>query len=248
MSTSTIDWGGVLQVVPPASMASKALQQVQAPQSTVVISNPYDLEPVRKALAAYEEELGRMQAQAEKMNVIDQTTLERATELGIKCRTVEKAVEAARETFKRPAYDYGKGIDNLANAYKSKAKAAADVLAKKVGTYQAKVRAAEMEQLRKQQEETRALQARIDEEARAANVDTVVVPIPKAVPTSNTVHTSTGKATTVSRWVCRITDAASVPREYCTPTQTLLNDAVKAGIRNIPGCTIEQETTARFGA
>jgi hypothetical protein len=35
-------------------------------------------------------------------------------------------------------------------------------------------------------------------------------------------------------------DAALVPREYCTPDEKLIKEAIEAGVKEIPGCTIEE--------
>ncbi len=43
-------------------------------------------------------------------------------------------------------------------------------------------------------------------------------------------------------WKVEIIDEKLVPREYCDPVMTLLRDAVKRGVREIPGTRIFQET------
>jgi len=43
-------------------------------------------------------------------------------------------------------------------------------------------------------------------------------------------------------WKVEITDENQVPREYCDPNMTLLRDAVKRGVREIPGTRIFEET------
>lgn len=55
-----------------------------------------------------------------------------------------------------------------------------------------------------------------------------------------------GVAYGAKRWVCVIVDPALVPREFCAPVQKLLNDAVKQGVRSIPGCEIKEEQGLRF--
>ena len=50
----------------------------------------------------------------------------------------------------------------------------------------------------------------------------------------------------VKRWVCTVLDPAAVPKEYCEPVKKLLDDAVKMGAREIPGCKIEEITETRF--
>ena len=210
--------------------------------------DPYDMEPIRAKLAPYEAELSNMKAEADALEVQDDASAECATVLGVQCRKIEKAVESARELFKRPALDYGRNIDSLAKTYTTKAQAAAGTLSRKVAAYHNKKKLEELARLKKEQEEAAKLQAKLDAEAKKAGTDAVQVVMPKAVPVAGPIRAENGKAVIATKWVCIIEDAALVPREFCEPVQKLLNDAVKQGVRKIPGCKIEEQSTARFGA
>jgi hypothetical protein len=92
-----------------------------------------------------------------------------------------------------------------------------------------------------QNEETReALKQEIAEETAAAQA-----PTPQAAPIvpekAAMVRTSDGAGFTKFKWVCRIVDPDLVDRKYCEPSQKHLDEAVKGGVRNIPGCVIEEE-------
>ncbi len=58
----------------------------------------------------------------------------------------------------------------------------------------------------------------------------VVAPLPQ--------RTHAGAATR-KRWTATVTDPAQVPREYLVVDQRLINAAVKQGVREIPGVSIE---------
>lgn len=76
----------------------------------------------------------------------------------------------------------------------------------------------------------------------APSVPELVVP-----QTSGAVRTENGGAAYGAKnWVCTIVDPSLVPREFCAPVQKLLNDAVKQGVRSIPGCEIKEEKALRF--
>jgi hypothetical protein len=111
-----------------------------------------------------------------------------------------------------------------------------------------KAREAE-EALKKETDEAArlALQRTIDEETEAANAPPQVAVAPVIPEIPRAVRANSGSAHQKKRWVCRIVDPAEVPRQYCAPIQTLLNEAVKSGMRNIAGCVIEEisETTFR---
>lgn len=210
--------------------------------------NQLDIEPIRLQLAEYEGLLDELYKEAEQITVNDEPASIKATELGVQLRQISSRVNEARTFFKRPALEFGKSIDSLAKRYTTKADSAASILAVKVGKYQAIKKKEELERLQKEQSAVRKLQAQLDKEADKAGIEAPVVPVPKYALPSNIVRTNAGKASVVERLVCKIVDPDLVPREFCEPKQSLLNEALKRGIKNIPGCVIEVEAKARFSA
>jgi hypothetical protein len=84
-------------------------------------------------------------------------------------------------------------------------------------------------------------------EAQANAVEAPSVPNPVFPQASGPVRAENGgSAYSAKNWVCTIVDPSLVPREYCAPVQKLLNDAVKQGVRSIPGCEIKEDTSVRF--
>jgi hypothetical protein len=95
--------------------------------------------------------------------------------------------------------------------------------------------------------EIEAARKAAEEEARKHEVVAPTVTAPVVPATNNVTRTETGtSAHQVKNWKCRIVNASLVPREYCEPSTKLLNDAVKLGIREIPGCIIEETQDTRF--
>ena len=84
-------------------------------------------------------------------------------------------------------------------------------------------------------------------EAKANAIEAPSVPDPVVPQASGPVRAENGgTAYGATSWVCVVVDPALVPREFCAPVQKLLNDAVKQGVRTIPGCEIKEETSVRF--
>ncbi len=84
-------------------------------------------------------------------------------------------------------------------------------------------------------------------EAKANAIEAPSVPAPVIPQASGPVRAENGgTAYGATTWVCTIVDPSLVPREFCAPVQKLLNDAVKQGVRVIPGCEIKEETSVRF--
>jgi len=118
-------------------------------------------------------------------------------------------------------------------------------------------RKAREEAARKAEEEARAKAAseaeieaarkKAEEEAKKHVIQAPVVMAPVIPVQEKVTRTETGTSSyQVKTWVCRIVDAKAVPREYCEPSQKLLNDAVKMGVRQVSGCEIAEEISTRF--
>ena len=57
------------------------------------------------------------------------------------------------------------------------------------------------------------------------------------------VRTESGMTYVQKRWKARITDEKIVPREFLGVDQVKVNDAIKSGVREIPGIEIFEEST-----
>jgi vacuolar-type H+-ATPase subunit H len=62
----------------------------------------------------------------------------------------------------------------------------------------------------------------------------------KDIEVSQQFRTADSVTTLRGRWVCEIVDATKIPREFLEPSSTLLNKAVKDGVREIPGCIVKE--------
>ena len=246
-----LDYAAVLgesQPIPPAMETIPELMREEAltREDSPAVTDPYDMTPFRAKLKPYEDELEKMQDRAEALKVVDDESAAEATDLGVQCAAIERAVEEARKYFKAPALAFSKNIDAFANAYKDKAQAAKRSLSGKLGAYQRKKEEEARELLRRQQEEARKLQAQAEAEAKALGTDAPQVVVPASAPVPTQIRTTQGKAVMQKRWVCTVENPDLVPREYCEVSQTLLNKAMAAGIREIPGCKIEHTAESRF--
>lgn len=136
-------------------------------------------------------------------------------------------------------------------------KAAAELQAKLDAEAAEANRKAKEEAARKAEEEARAKNASEAEiaaakkaaEDEAAKHEITAPQLPDMViPKQETVtRTETGTSSyQVKTWKCYVQSPDLVPREYCVPDGRLLNQAVKQGIREIPGCSIVEENSTRF--
>ena len=91
-----------------------------------------------------------------------------------------------------------------------------------------------------------ALERTIAEETEAANapVQVAVAPVIPEIPKA--VRTESGSAHQRMTWEFEIEDATKVPRAYLAIDEKLIRQAVKAGIRQIPGVRIFEQASTTF--
>lgn len=100
---------------------------------------------------------------------------------------------------------------------------------------------------KKEAEEIEAAKKAAEAEAAKHEIQAPQLPdmiIPKQ---ESVTRTETGTSSyQVKTWKCYVQSPDLVPREYCVPDGRLLNQAVKQGVREIPGCKIEEVSDTRF--
>lgn len=208
--------------------------------------DPYDMDPVRRNLDPYMGKISAMHDQAQALTVTDDDTLTTAAEMAGQSKGLAKAIEDARKRFVADPNAYIKAVNGLAKSVTEKLAAIENGLKRKIGDYQTRK---ELER-RKAEEGARRqaaeLQKKLDAEAKAANVEPVKVEAP-AVPRPQTmVRTSEGTAYQHKEWKFEVESDADVPREYLMVDHARIRQAVKDGIRNIPGVRIFEHTETRF--
>lgn len=94
--------------------------------------------------------------------------------------------------------------------------------------------------------EKSALERIITEETEAASapIQVAVAPVIPEVPKA--VRTETGSAHQRMTWEFEIVDAGNIPREYLMIDEKAIRQAVKAGIRQIPGVRIFEQASTTF--
>ena len=108
---------------------------------------------------------------------------------------------------------------------------------------EAKAKAEEEARARKaSEEEIEAAKRKAEEEAKKNAIEAPQVQAPVTPKQETTIRTETGtSAHSRKPWKHRIIDGKKVPREYCSPSDALIREAIKQGVREIEGVEIYQE-------
>lgn len=238
-----IDFGAALRD-PAPDMPPVAPDVFETPPPAT--RNPYDMAPVKAALTPYMEQIQTMQTEASAVVIASEADNTRAIEMGLQSKKLKDAIEKARKQFVADPGEFVRSVNALAKSFSEKLLSIETGLKRKIGEYQQRK---ELER-RKAEEEARkqaaALQAKLDAEAKAAHVEPVKIEAPAIPKASGPVRTSEGSSYQVSVWQFEIQAEADVPREYLMPCEARIRQAVKDGVRNIPGVRIFETSETRF--
>lgn len=240
-----IDFGAALREQTPG-MPPVSPDAFESPAPSPALANPYDMAPVKAALSPYMTKIEDMQEQAAAVAITSDGENTRAIEMGLQAKKLGKAIEDARKRFVAEPGEFVRSVNALAKSFSEKLAAIEYGLKRKICDYQQRK---ELER-RKAEEEARRqaaeLQAKLDAEAKAANVEPVQIEAPAVPKASGPVRTAEGTSYQHTEWHFEIKDDAAIPREYLMPCEAKIRQAVKDGVRNIPGVNIFEHTETRF--
>jgi hypothetical protein len=205
-------------------------------------ADPYDLEPVRARLKPFEDHLVAVNAQASALEVVDEASNQAAAETLATAKKLVKSLEDARKGIIGDADGFVRAVNNLAKGVRDKLEAISRVLSPKMGRYAALQEQKRREEEARRRKEAEELQAKINAEAKKTGTEPVKVEAAAVPEPQGPVRTAAGTVQTRKVWTFEITDAAQVPREYMAIDETRIRQAVAAGIRQIAGVNIYQDT------
>ena len=208
--------------------------------------NPFDMTPVKAALAPYMERIQTMRSEADAVAIASDADNTRAVEMGLQAKKLKDAIEKARKEFVSDPNEFVKSVNSLAKSYTEALAAIETGLKRKIGDYQTRK---ELERRKAEEEQRRQaaeLQAKLDAEAKAANVEPVKIEAPAVPKAAGPVRTAEGASYQVTVKNFEIQDEAAIPREYLAVDHAKIRQAVKDGIANIPGVRIYETSETRF--
>lgn len=159
--------------------------------------------------------------------------------LAASAKRLYKDVETKRKEVIKPSGDFVKRVNSFAKMFTEKLQLVWTEIDRKDLSYHSKKELEHRKQeelIRKKNEE---LQKALDKEAKKSGVEAPKVqpkPLPKV---DNTVRTEEGTAFWRDNWVGEVVDAEKVPINFCSPDASKIKDAIRQGVREIPGILIE---------
>jgi len=216
--------------------------QIVDAEFTPVSVDPFDLDRVKEQFGRHLQTINAMLDQANEHNVNSQDALENAVAMAGDAKSLGKELEAKRKEIVKDPNRYVKSVNAFVKKFVRPLNTIESILKTKIAQYNHKLEMARREAEQKAREEAARLQAEIDREAKEKHIEPTEV-VPVAVPEIEKVTRSESGAAAHTRkvWKAEVVDANEVPREFCAPDMKLINEAVRAGIREMAGVRIWED-------
>lgn len=201
-----------------------------------------DLESARSRFGWVHQEIDRLKGDAEIVSITTEDHLKGAVAMAGQAKSLGKKIDEQRRVAIEEPNGFVKAVNAFCKDFTSKLDAIESGLKRKIADYQYRLELERREAERKAQEAANKLQEQLNREAQEKKVAPVEVPMP-VMPKADTVaRAETGATAHVRKqWKGEIVIPGEVPREYCSPDQRKINEAVKAGLRSIPGVRIFED-------
>ena len=196
------------------------------------------------------------------LEIVDERTFGIAANFLKTLKETAKEIEEREKEFTKPLNDTLKKIRDVFRPQKDAIEEMKGILEKeKILPYQRelervrreeaeKKRQAEIDRLKKEREEElkKALEEKtmtkkeIKAEEKAV-IEEVKIIEKKEIKIETGIKTSSGSMNIRKTWTFEIIDFEKVPRTYCEPSKSIIDDAIKSGVRDIIGIRIFEKET-----
>jgi len=206
----------------------------------------FEIDQVKARFSDYIEKIDSMMERAESLTVVTENANEEAVNIGTSAKHLYKKIEDQRKEIIEQPNEFVKSVNSFCKIFTERLQSIENLMKSKIGQYRA------VQEQKRREAEIAAkkaaddLQKKLDEEAKVTGTEPVKVETPIIAKKESITRTETGSAHGRKIWAFEIVDVKAVPREYLVVSDTLIRDAVKGGIRQIPGVEIFEKSVTTF--
>jgi hypothetical protein len=199
-----------------------------------------DVKLAKKDLSVYDKKIESLKKQMDSFDVDSDESVVKCTEMVAMGASLLKTMDAKRKETIKEADTFVRSVNRFVKIYRDKIEAIVRAGKKKIGAYQYEKEMKRRENERKAQQEADNIQEEMNRRAKAAGVDPIELPPMVAERNTGPVRSQSGTASTTMVWTWDAEDNAMdvCPRDYLTLDEKAIDQAIKAGIRKIPGIRI----------
>ncbi len=217
-----------------------------AEQKFPISAQSFEIDQVKARFSDYIEKIDSIVEKAESLAVTTENTNEEAVNIGTSAKHLYKKIEDQRKEIIEQPNEFVKSVNSFCKIFTEKLQSIETMMKSKIGQYRA------IQEQKRREAEIAAkkaaddLQKKLNEEAKVKGTEPVKVETPIIPKKESVTRTETGSAHGRKIWTFEIIDSNKVPREYLIVSDILIRDAVKAGIREIPGVKIFEKSVTTF--
>lgn len=221
----------------------------KAPQKVKRI-DPFDIEAAKIDFEPYRKKIAEMKHQAELFEVTDAVSNDMAITMMGQARNLSKAINGLKDEKLKPHNQFRTQLIGFAKSFTGALEDSVRMLRKKTEDYAYQQVIEQRKREKAEREAAQKRQAEMDRQAQEAGVESIHLPeVPVDQGNKVQVRTETGASISVQlEWKGQIVDPDQVPREYCSPDQKKIDEAVKAGVREMAGVEITEVPKSRLRA
>ncbi|MFP4087736.1 MAG: hypothetical protein ACLFUL_13185 [Desulfobacteraceae bacterium] len=218
------------------------VNEPETQETAPAIRNPLDLERAKARFGPYREKIADMQTEAEALEIETDEGEKQAVDGAARAKRLTKDLEAQRKAVIKDPDRFVRDVNAFVRSFKRPLDEVVNTLRQKIGGYQYQKELERRKIEKAMQEEARKLQERLKKEAAESGVEPPpITPAPAPKP-DNVTRTEGGASASIkTQWTGEIVDPEAVPREYCSPDEKKIRQAVKDGVREIPGVKIYEK-------
>jgi hypothetical protein len=216
--------------------------EILTPAPRVSLAAPLDLEGAKQAFEPYRRKITELQARADVLEVTTDEGEKVAIDSASIAKRLTKALDEERKRVISDPDSFVRNVNAFVRSFRQPLDGVVTTLRGKIGGYQYSKELERRKLKKKMEEEAAKMKAKMEAEAKEAGVEAPpIMPVPAPKPDSTTRTESGATASIRTQWVGEILDPEAVPREYCSPDQQKINQAVKLGVRAIEGIKIYEK-------
>ena len=223
----------------------------------LLLEVPLDPSIIKPRFSDAAEKVGQMCRMVDQANILAEEDAKKLTGLLSDMKRLSEMIDDARLKLTKPYRESAAKINDFASPFIEELGTYIKRGKSKLLTWTGLKRAQDQRRLREQKKIIGQVQEKLreqaEEETRSNREEAVrqgldpsivpptptpMLPMPVLEKESGKVRAEGGTAYETSEMVCDVLVAGDVPREFCVPSQKLLDQAVESGIRAISGCHI----------
>ena len=213
-----------------------------------------ELAPIDHAkhqLMQYRAQVQATVTEAQAMEVESAEQEQRAAEFLARIKALLKRIEAEQRLLIEEPQAYVRAVQNFTLPLRKDLERAATEVKRKIESWAYQRELARREAEKKAQEEAARIQREMDLRAKKAGVEPVTIVPPVLPERKEPVRTESGTTSYITVWDYEVVDVSKIPARYLVADPTnraAVMDAIRAGVREIPGLRIYERVQARVRA